>query len=92
MAYKDKKNAVKYNNQFNANKYDRINLTVPKGRKEIIQAAADNTGESVNGLLNRLIDAELKRLGMGQQPAAVDQRKGGGVIPILPGGADDPQG
>ena len=43
-------------------KYDRINLTVPKGNKEIIQAAAKRTGESVNSFINRLIDAELRRL------------------------------
>lgn len=68
MAYKEKSDAIKYNNKYIAEKYDRINLTVPKGRKEIIQAAADRTGEKVNGLINRLIAAELERLGMGEPP------------------------
>ena len=35
--------------------YDRINLTVPKGRKEEIQAFAAVSGESVNGFINRAI-------------------------------------
>jgi len=30
------------------NKYDRINITVPKGRKAEIQAAAEKFGESLN--------------------------------------------
>ncbi len=62
MAYKEKKDAFAYNNKFNREAYDRINLTVPKGEKEMIKAAADQTGESVNGFIWRLIQAELDRL------------------------------
>lgn len=39
--------------------YDRINLTVPKGRQADIKAFAESRGESVNGLINRLIQAEM---------------------------------
>ena len=53
---------VKYNNAYIAKAYDRINLTVPKGSKERLQAAADKNGESVNGLINRLIFAEIERI------------------------------
>ena len=42
-------------NKYMAANYDRINLTVPKGRKEEIQAFAAQTGESVNGFINRAI-------------------------------------
>ena len=42
-------------NKWIAKAYDRINLTVPKGRKEIIQAHAEANGESVNGFINRAI-------------------------------------
>ncbi len=42
-------------NKYMAANYDRINLTVPKGRKEIIQAHAEAHGESVNGFINRAI-------------------------------------
>ncbi len=65
MAYKDKATAIKYNNEFNKQAYDRINLTVPKGRKEIIQAVAQANNESVNAFINRLIDSELERIEQG---------------------------
>lgn len=42
-------------NKWIAKAYDRINLTVSKGRKEEIQAFAAQTGESVNGFINRAI-------------------------------------
>ena len=61
MAFKDKEKAIKYNNEFNKNAYDRINLTVPKGEKEIIKAHADKTGESVNGFINRAINEKIER-------------------------------
>ena len=44
-------------------KYDRIQLVVPKGQKEVIQQAAQQTGESVNGFIWRLIQAELEKVG-----------------------------
>lgn len=55
-------NKVAYNNQFNAQAYDRINLTIPKGEKERIQAAAKKNGESVNALINRVLFAEVERI------------------------------
>ena len=65
MAYKDKKKAFDYNNGFNKQAYDRINLTVKKGKRELIQSAAAELGESTNAFINRLIDAELERMGQG---------------------------
>lgn len=66
MAYKDASQAIRYNNEYNARAYDRINLTMPKGKKEIIQAAIKITGDKgVNTFINRLIDAELDRLRAG---------------------------
>lgn len=52
---------VKYNNQFNAAKYDRINLTVPKGDKERIEAHAAGRGESVNAFIRRAISETAER-------------------------------
>ena len=63
MAYRNKSDAVKYNNEYNAKKYDRITIVVSKGNKEVIQTAAKDNGESVNGFINRLIEQELKRMG-----------------------------
>lgn len=68
MAYKEKVNAIRYNNDFNKKAYDRINLTVPKGRKVEIQAVAEAKGQSVNGFINELIDEALAR----QQPQGDD--------------------
>ena len=39
--------------------YDRINLTVEKGRKDVIKAFADAQGESVNGFINRAVNAAM---------------------------------
>ena len=43
------------------NNYDRMELTVPKGRKDVIKAHAAAQGESVNGFINRAIDHEMER-------------------------------
>lgn len=48
--------------KYNAKAYERIELRVIKGRKEIISRVAEANGESVNALINRAIDRELERL------------------------------
>lgn len=48
-------------NKYMKEKYDRINLTVPKGQKETIQAHAEAHSESVNGFINRAIDETMER-------------------------------
>ena len=59
---KEKKfDKIAYNNQFNANAYDRITLTVPKGKKDEIKAHVESLGESVNGYLWRLIKEDMAR-------------------------------
>lgn len=51
----------KATNKYIAKTYDRINLTVPKGQKEEIQAHAEAHGESVNGFINRAITETMER-------------------------------
>lgn len=41
--------------------YDRMELTVPKGRKQEIKDFAAAHGETVNGFINRLIDEAMKQ-------------------------------
>lgn len=41
--------------------YDRINVTIPKGEKEIIQECAAAMGESVNGYIVRSIRERMER-------------------------------
>ena len=59
---KNSKARIAANNRYNAKAYDRINIAVPKGKKEIIQAVAQKSGESVNAFINRLIDNEIERI------------------------------
>lgn len=47
-------------NKWMAKAYDRVNLTMPKGKKETIQAHAEARGESVNGFINRAIDQTME--------------------------------
>ena len=55
------KASTKAQNKYIAKTYDRINLTVPKGQKEVIQAHAQERGESVNGFISRAIQEQMDR-------------------------------
>ena len=46
--------------RYNEKAYDRLAITVPKGRKEEIKAHADANGESINGFVNRAIDEAMQ--------------------------------
>lgn len=48
-------------NKYVKNNYDRINVTMPKGQKDIIKEHAGARGESVNGFINRAIDSQIER-------------------------------
>lgn len=48
-------------NKYMSANYDRINLTVPKGKKELIRAHSEAHGESVNAFVNRAIDEAMAR-------------------------------
>lgn len=47
-------------NKWNEKAYDRINLTVPKGKKDKIKEHAERKNESVNGFINRAIDEAIE--------------------------------
>ena len=66
-------------NKYMAANYDRINLTVPKGRKEEIHAFAAQTGESVNGFITRAIGEAMGE--SPQQPAGAPQGMGSILTP-----------
>lgn len=88
MAYKNKSDATAYQNKFIAKAYDRVNLTMPKGKKEIVQACAEAEGESVNAYINKAIDQRMERDGArgpqagaeGPQVGAEGPQVGGGVF------------
>lgn len=48
-------------NKYMKENYDRVNLTVEKGKKDLIKAHADARGESVNGFINRAIEETMDR-------------------------------
>lgn len=52
---------AKWQNDYIARTYDRINLTVPKGDKERIRAYAESKGESVNGFIYRAIMEAMQK-------------------------------
>lgn len=90
MAYKDKSKKTAYQNEFIKSAYDRINLTLPKGRKTELQAAAERHGQSVNGLINSLIDEVLERERAGGVPAGSPVSEDGpGVVMVSAEGSPD---
>jgi len=48
--------------KYMAKAYDRIELKVPKGKKEVIQDCASAIGESLNGFVNTAIDERMERM------------------------------
>ena len=57
------KASTRAQNRYITKAYDRINLTVSKGKKDTIQVHAAAQGESVNGFINRAIDEAMERDG-----------------------------
>lgn len=52
---------TEYKNKWQQENRERINLVIPKGRKEEIRTHAEARGESVNGFLNRAISETIER-------------------------------
>jgi predicted HicB family RNase H-like nuclease len=48
-------------NKYVRENYDRINVNMPKGKKEEIQAHAAKLGMSVNAYINAAIDEKMER-------------------------------
>lgn len=48
-------------NRYIAKAYDRVNLTLPKGRKDEVKAHAEQHGESLNGFIQRAIEETIER-------------------------------
>lgn len=60
MAYSEsQKKAVK---KYNEKSYDEIKVRVKKGNKTVIQQYAESNNETVNGLINRLLESEIEEL------------------------------
>lgn len=61
MQTEKKFNKTAYDNKFISEKYDRVNLTMPKGKRQIIQEHAKKCGESTNEFINRAIVETMER-------------------------------
>ena len=66
--------------------YDRINVTMPKGEKEVIQERAAAHGESVNGFIVRSIRERMER-GSGETSSEIAEKRpestaGAGVVSL----------
>ena len=49
------------NKRYNLKEYDRIEITVPKGNREIIAQAAAAAGMSVNAFIKEAIEAQIAK-------------------------------
>ena len=75
----------KAQNKWIAKAYDRVNLTLPKGQKDVVQAHATARNESVNGFIGRAIAETMARDNAYGPQEAVGQPVGaGGVVSFLP--------
>ncbi len=68
-------NSTKYKNQFNKERYDRINLSVPKGMKEAIQNLALEKGLSVNAYILELVRSEQEKIFDSMQLSEANKKK-----------------
>ena len=48
-------------NRYNRKAYDRVNITFPKGKKEIVANFAKSRGMSLNKYINDLIDKDMNK-------------------------------
>ena len=53
------KKQTEWSRAYNEKAYERLAITIPMGRKAEVEAFASKTGESVNGLINRLLMQEI---------------------------------
>ncbi len=65
-----------YKNQYAAEKYDRIGIMVPKGGKEIIKKAAEQTGTgSINGYVTNAVNEKLIKDGFKPVTKKTEEQK-----------------
>lgn len=77
---------IRANNKYAAKAYDRINIAVPKGRKDAIQEHAQQQGESINAFIGRAILEAMERDGGGTASETAgkssESTQGGGVVSL----------
>ena len=53
------KKQTEWTRAYNEKAYDRLAVTIPKGRKAMVEEHAQRKGLSINGLVNALLRTEL---------------------------------
>lgn len=59
MAFADKKEAFKYVNEYQKEKYDRITVMADKGKKAQYQEAAKRAGMSLSSFIMHCVDEKI---------------------------------
>lgn len=54
-------NQIAYQNDYKREKYDRMELLLPKGRKEILKKKAKAAGVSMSEYINSLLEKDLQK-------------------------------
>lgn len=79
---KNSEKRIATNNRWTNAHYDRINIAVPKGEKEIIQGYAAAQGESVNGFIVRAVREHMGRNGAESPQEATEAAQRVGVVSL----------
>lgn len=82
---------AEYKNQWQKENCDRVNLTLPKGRKAELQAYAAAAGESLNGFIGRAINETMERDGAGRPQEAAGAAAVAGGISLSPDALESAQ-
>lgn len=53
------KKQTEWSRSYNEKAYDRLAVTIPKGLKQAVEAHAKSKDESINGLVNALLRADM---------------------------------
>ena len=58
---KEEFNQIKYQNEFKKKNYDRFELVMPKGQKEVIRKQAKAAGQSISEYINTAITEKMEK-------------------------------
>ncbi len=75
---------TEYKNTWQRENVDRVNLTMPKGKKDAIKTHAETRSESVNGFINRAIDNQMAQDRDKGPSEAAQATPGAGVVSLSP--------
>ena len=68
MAERKRDTAFERHNNYNRENYDRVNIMVPKGRREVWKEFAAKHGLSMNALVNQSVEEKIESDSENQNP------------------------